>query len=92
MPVAALGWGLAVIALALWRFNRDSALLRCGQQALVPFYVLHQPIVLFLVPMALPLGLKVLVNVGLALLLTLMIYQLLIRPMSPLRAAFGMKG
>jgi glucan biosynthesis protein C len=96
MPVAALCWGLAVLAFAEWRFNFDNALLRYGQRAIVPFYVLHQPIIfvalLYIVEWNADLGMKVLTTVGLSLVITLAIYELIINRLSPLRSAFGMKA
>lgn len=95
MPIAALCWGTAVLALAQWRFNFSNALLRYGQRAIVPFYVLHQPIILvllyFIVDWSASLNVKVWVNVGASLLITLLIYELAVRRLNPLRRAFGMK-
>jgi surface polysaccharide O-acyltransferase-like enzyme len=96
MPLAALCWGLAVLALAQWRFNFSNGFLRYGQQAIVPFYVLHQPIVLgillFLVPTTIDFPLKVLTNVLSALIITLAIYEILIKRLAPLQTGFGMKA
>lgn len=46
MPMAAFGAGMVVVAVAISRLTMTNALLRYGRDALVPFYVIHQPVVI----------------------------------------------
>ncbi|MEM9953346.1 MAG: acyltransferase [Chloroflexota bacterium] len=95
MPVAALSWGLAVFALAQARFNFDHAFIRYGQRAIVPFYVLHQPIILvallYIVEWDAGLSTKIWTTILLSFVLTMLIYEIVIRRLAPLQRAFGMK-
>ena len=76
--------------------NFSNAGLRYGQEAIVPFYVFHQPVIIvlafFIVQWAAGVPAKMLA-VGLASFgVTIGIYELLIRRIAPLRVAFGVKA
>jgi hypothetical protein len=69
--------------------------LQVGQEAIVPFYLFHQPVILAIAFYAvgwetgiLPKMLAVMLG---AFVITSGIYVLLVRRVAPLRAAFGMK-
>ncbi|HEY8570874.1 acyltransferase family protein [Phenylobacterium sp.] len=91
------GWAtvLAVFGYGARYLNRPSAVLSYLNEAVLPIYVLHQPILLIsaylLFPVRLPLPLEgallVLITAGPA----LAIYHLAIRPIGPMRFLFGVK-
>ena len=63
---------------------------------MLPFYILHQPVILligfFVVPLALPIGLKYLIIAPLAFGITLGLYEFGVRRINPVRRAFGLKA
>ena len=91
-------WSL--ILLALWFgmrvLNVDKALIRYANGAIVPFYVLHYlpiSVLTFLVlQWEMPMAVRFVVVTTLALLTTLLVYNLLIRRIGVLRWLFGMKS
>jgi hypothetical protein len=70
--------------------------LRYGQEAVLPFFVLHHPVILviayFVVQWNAGLLPKLLVVVLGALAISLGLYELVIRRLDPLRVMFGMKA
>ncbi len=98
-------WGLFVICGWCWtaftlfigmRFlNFSNRLLRYGQEAIVPFFVLHQPVIIaiayFVVQLNAALVPKLLMVVIGSFLVSLALYQFVIRRVGVLRVAFGMK-
>jgi hypothetical protein len=75
--------------------NRSSALLSHLNEAVLPIYVLHQPILLvtafWLFPLRLPLPVEVLLLAGAAGLGSLVLYEAAIRPFALSRFLFGLK-
>jgi hypothetical protein len=75
--------------------NFTNRLLRYGQEAIVPFFVVHQPAIIviayFVVQWAAGLVPKLLVVVVGAFVGSLVLYQFVIRQVGVLRLAFGMK-
>ncbi len=75
--------------------NRPSALLSHLNEAVLPIYVLHQPILLvtafWLCPLRLPLPLEVSLLAGATGLGSLAVYELAIRPFAISRLLFGLK-
>jgi glucans biosynthesis protein C len=75
--------------------NRRSALLSHLNQAILPIYVLHQPILLisahFVFPFELPLTVEAAVLFGITGLGALAIYEAAIRPFRVMRVLFGLK-
>jgi hypothetical protein len=69
--------------------------LRRGQEAIVPFYVFHQPVIVvfsfYVVQWQAGVAVKMLVIFFGSLAVTLAIVELLVRRIAPLRALFGMK-
>jgi glucan biosynthesis protein C len=98
-------WGLFAVCGWCWtaftlfigmRFlNFTNRLLRYGQEAIVPFFVVHQPAIIviayFVVQWAAGLVPKLLVVVVGAFVGSLALYQFVIRQVGVLRLAFGMK-
>ena len=75
--------------------NRPSAVLSHLNEAILPVYVLHQPVLLvtawWLFPLHLPLMEEAAALVGATALGSFAIYELLIRPFGPMRVLFGLK-
>ena len=67
-----------------------------ANEAVLPFYILHQPIILiigyFITPLAVPILAKYLIIALLALLITLGFFELCVRRVNPVRLAFGLKA
>jgi surface polysaccharide O-acyltransferase-like enzyme len=98
-------WGLFAVCGWCWtaftlfigmRFlNFSNRLLRYGQEAIVPFFVVHQPVIIaiayFVVQLNAALVPKLLLVVIGSFLASLALYQLVIRRVGVLRVAFGMK-
>jgi len=76
--------------------NFSNKLLRYGQEAIVPFFVVHQPVIIviayFVVQWNADLLIKLLVVVFGSFAVSIGLFQLIIRHIRPLRAAFGMKA
>jgi glucans biosynthesis protein C len=90
-------WSL--ILLALWFgmrvLNVDKAFIRYANGAIVPFYILHYLLISMLTFLVLrwemPMAVRFVVVTTLALLMTLLVYNLFIRRIGVLRWMFGMK-
>ncbi len=95
--VATCGWCWTAFVLSIgMRFlNFSNSLLQYSQTAIVPFFVVHQPVIVvisyFVVQWNLGLPPKMLVVVAGSFAVSVGLYQLLIRRVGLLRAAFGMK-
>lgn len=93
----AIGWtcSVAVIGYAKKHLNIDTPLRKTGNEAIYPFYLLHQPLIVvtgFLVTRAeMADGLKAMVIIASSLLAFIFLYRYLIRPFRIARALFGMK-
>jgi glucan biosynthesis protein C len=94
---AVCGWCWAAFTLFIgMRFlNFSNRLLRYGQEAIVPFFVVHQPVIIviayFVVQLNAALVPKLLIVVIGSFLVSLALYQFVIRRVGVLRVAFGMK-
>jgi glucan biosynthesis protein C len=98
-------WGLFVICGWCWtaftlfigmRFlNFSNRVLRYGQEAILPFFVVHQPVIIviayFVVQLNAALVPKLLIVVVGSFVVSLALYQFVIRRVGVLRVAFGMK-
>jgi peptidoglycan/LPS O-acetylase OafA/YrhL len=90
------GWALFVLALAIKHLNFSNKWLVYGNDTIMPFYLLHQPVLIvvsfFVVQWDANLWLKLLVVIISSLLITLGLVELLVRPFRPMRRLFGMKS
>jgi glucan biosynthesis protein C len=86
--VAILGYGMRHLGVHL-------RVLSYANEAVLPFYVLHHPVILtigyFVIPLSLPILAKYLIIAASAFGATLGLYEFLIRPWGPVRRAFGLK-
>jgi peptidoglycan/LPS O-acetylase OafA/YrhL len=89
------GWALFVLALAMKHLNFSNKLLAYGNDTIMPFYLLHQPVIIviayFVVQWESGILVKLLVVGISSFLITLGLVELLIRPFKPMRRLFGMK-
>jgi glucan biosynthesis protein C len=88
-------WLIFVLACGIRWFIVNNNVLRYSNEAVLPFFVLHHPaiviIAFFVVQWNMGIGLKWLIISTLALVLTLAVYELLIRRVNAMRWLFGMK-
>lgn len=98
-------WGLFAVCGWCWtaftlfigmRFlNFSNRLLRYGQEAIVPFFVVHQPVIIviayFVVQLSAALVAKLLIVVVGSFAVSIALYQFVIKRIGVLRLAFGMK-
>jgi peptidoglycan/LPS O-acetylase OafA/YrhL len=84
-----LGYGMRYL-------SANRPLLAYANEAVLPFYILHQPIILligyFVVPLALPIAVKYLIIAPLAFGLTLGLYEYGVRRWNLARRVFGLKA
>jgi surface polysaccharide O-acyltransferase-like enzyme len=88
-------WTAFVLSVGMRFLNFSNRLLQYSQEAIVPFYLVHQPVIIvisyFVVQWDAGLPLKMLVVLLGSFAVSIGLYQLLIRRVSVLRVAFGMK-
>ncbi|MGN7819226.1 acyltransferase family protein [Chitinophaga sp. 22536] len=102
------GWcytALAVASAWMWVFtavgygkrylNRKSRVLGYANEAVYPFYILHQTVIViltyYLAPLHEDIGLKYIFTVVVTFMISMSIFHLFIRPYAPMRFLFGMK-
>ena len=89
-------WLLAILGYGFRYLNVNHRVLAYANEAVLPFYILHQPVILlvgyFVIPLSLPILVKYLVIVPLALGFTLGLYEFAIRRVNVVRHIFGMKA
>ena len=93
--LTAWGWALFVLDLARTHLDSPSRLLAYGNETIMPFYLLHQPVIILIAYWVVQLDAaifpKALIVVAGSLLITLGLIEVLIRPFKPIRMLFGMK-
>jgi glucan biosynthesis protein C len=76
--------------------NRPGAILNRLNEAVLPFYILHQTVILYaawwLGPVAMSIPAKLALLTVSSLALTVLCYELLVRPWNPVRFLFGMRA
>ncbi|MBK8022412.1 MAG: acyltransferase family protein [Chloroflexi bacterium] len=91
------GWSWTLLLLLIGRrsLNFTNPWLQYGQQAIVPFFMLHQPVIMtiafFVVQWDAPILPKALLVLAGSFAATLALYEFVIRRIRPLRMLFGMK-
>ncbi len=87
-------WLIVILSIGIRYLNRNSRVLRSANEATLPFYVLHHPVIamiaFYVVSWDIGILPKWLMLMTLSLALILAVYALLIRPVNPLRWLFGM--
>jgi glucan biosynthesis protein C len=91
----ALTCGITALGFARHHLNRDSKFRKLANEAIFPFYLLHQPVIVlvgyYVVSLSIPVLLKVVFIIFLSFAVTIGLYWLLIRRINFLRLIFGMK-
>lgn len=86
---------LAIFGYGMHYLSVRKRWLTYANEAILPFYILHQPLILiigyFVIPLQLPIFAKYLIITPLALSITLGLYEYVIRRIELLRKAFGLK-
>ena len=86
---------LAMLGYGMRYLTANCPLLVYANEAVLPFYILHQPVILvigyFVIPLALPIAMKYLIIAPLAFGSVLALYEYGIRRWNPARRVFGMK-
>ncbi len=95
-PVIAWGWVLALVGYGKHYLNRTHKILNYLNQAVYPFYILHQTVIVLVVYYIVQtqnesILSKYIYTVGITFFVTVLTYHLLIRPFAFTRFLFGMK-
>jgi peptidoglycan/LPS O-acetylase OafA/YrhL len=94
--IVAWSCSLTAIGYAKRYLNKDHRLRKSANEAIYPFYLLHQPVIVVVASLItewdLATGWKVLLITGISFSLTIMIYRVLIYPINFMRIIFGMKA
>lgn len=89
-------WALYVLYLAMTHLNFSNKWLDYGNGTIMPFYLIHQPVIIliafFVVQWDAGILVKLLIVVIGSFLITIGLVELLIRPFKPMRKLFGMKS
>jgi len=88
-------WLLAVLGFGMKHLNFNTPFLKYANEAVLPFYILHQSVIVFLgyyiLQWAIPDWLKFILILTASFLVTISIYEFLVRRHNMLRFLFGMK-
>jgi glucan biosynthesis protein C len=88
-------WTTFMLFVGIRYLDFSNKWLQYGQEAVLPFFVFHQPVIIaiafYVVQWDVGIGVKMLAVVLGSFLVTIGIYELLVRRVAPLRALFGMK-
>ncbi len=93
-----LAWSyiLTFLGFGMRYLSANRPLLAYANEAVLPFYILHQPVILlfgyFVIPLALPIAVKYLIIAPLAFGVTLGLYEYGVRRWNPVRRVFGLKA
>lgn len=95
-PVIAWGWVLALVGYGKHYLNRKHVILNYLNQAVYPFYVLHQTVIVLVVYYIVQtqnesILSKYIYTVGITFFVSVLTYHLFIRPYAIMRFLFGMK-
>jgi glucan biosynthesis protein C len=89
-------WALFVLSFVMTGMNYSNKWLEYGKGTIMPFYLIHQPVIVviafYVVQWDLGLLPKLLIVVISSLLISFGLVEILIRPFKPIRKLFGMKA
>jgi glucans biosynthesis protein C len=87
---------LAISGLGARHLNFSNTFVVYANEAVLPFYILHQPVILsvglFMIPLALPIPAKYCIILVCSFAVIMVLYELLVRRFNVLRFLFGMKA
>jgi peptidoglycan/LPS O-acetylase OafA/YrhL len=92
-----VAWSCSMTAIGYTRryLNRNSKFRKLANEAIYPFYLLHQPVIVvigyYVIQWSIPILMKALIITGLSLLIVVTVYWYIIRPLNILRIIFGLK-
>jgi glucans biosynthesis protein C len=93
--VATWSWLIFILYFGMRLLNTDNKVIHYGNEAILPFYVLHYPVILlttfYVMQLNIGVGIKLLLVSTCSLLVTLALYELFIRRINVMRRLFGMK-
>lgn len=95
--VACAGWGIivALLGVARSRFTHTNSVLDYLKESAYPVYILHQAAIVcigyWIIQLSLGMAAKYTLLLAASFVVTLLVYQFIVRPISILRSAFGMK-
>lgn len=88
-------WVLAVLGFGMKRLNHNKPILSHANEAVLPFYILHQPVLLcvgtFVVGWTLPAAAKFAIIDAISFAIIMVLYELVVRRINVIRFLFGMK-
>ena len=88
-------WSVTMLYVGMRFLDFSNEWTRYGQEALVPFYLLHQPVIyafaFYVVQWGTGVTVKMLTVILASFVVTAALYELLVRRVAPLRVLFGMK-
>ena len=88
-------WISYILGMGFKHFNRNIKVLAYGSQAVLPFYILHQTIILFvgwyIIPLDMSFLLKYLIISTASFILIMLIYEVCIKRLNMVRFLFGMR-
>ena len=95
-PIIAWGWVLALVGYGKHYLNRKHAILNYLNQAVYPFYILHQTVIVLVVYYIVQtqnesILSKYIYTVGITFFVSVLVYHLFVRPYAITRFLFGMK-
>jgi hypothetical protein len=95
MSIGRWGWVFFVLSLGAKYLNFNRKALSYGNEAVLPFYILHQTIILcvgwFVIPLNMAIPGKYLIIVVTSFALIMILYELLVRRFNMVRFCFGMR-
>ena len=88
-------WVLAILGFGMKRLNFNKPILSYANEAVLPFYILHHPVLLsvgyFVVQWTIPAALKFLVIDAVSFVIIMALYEFVVRRVNVIRFLFGMK-
>jgi glucan biosynthesis protein C len=95
MGIANWSWVVFILSLGAKYLNFNHKVLAYGNEAVLPFYILHQTIILlvgwYVIPLNLSIPLKYLIISPISFVLIMALYELLVRRVNAIRFLFGMR-
>jgi len=96
MSIGNFCWVMFIMSLGAKHLNFNHKVLAYANEAVLPFYILHQTIILlvgwYIIPLNIPILLKFLIISPISFLLIIVIFELLIKRVNAIRFLFGMRS
>jgi glucans biosynthesis protein C len=91
----AWSWVLTILGFGMKRLNFNKPILSYANEAVLPFYILHHPVLLcvgyFVVQWAIPAALKFAIIDAVSFVIIMALYEFVVRRVNVLRILFGMR-